>query len=115
MVEWEASRGPERPILPARGAGSEPSEERGEQPRKAADLNINEAGIFLRVNVAAQRARQLMQGAAPKIATKSRKAAAIAIQEVELGLIEAFSPSEMPEALAEEAFGSSDSENNADE
>ena len=78
-------------------------------------MNINEAGIFLRVNVAAQRARQLMQGAAPKIATKSRKAAAIAIQEVEAGLIQAFSPSEMPEALADEAFGSGDSEDDADD
>ena len=78
-------------------------------------MNINEAGIFLRVNVAAQRARQLMQGAAPKIATKSRKAAAIAIQEIEAGLIEAFSPSEMPEALADETFGSGDSEDDADD
>lgn len=78
-------------------------------------MNINEAGIFLRVNVAAQRARQLMQGAAPKIATKSRKAAAIAIQEVEAGLIQAFSPSEMPEALADETFGSGDSEDDADD
>jgi DNA-directed RNA polymerase subunit K/omega len=78
-------------------------------------LDIDKAGIFLRVNVAAQRARQLMQGAAPKISTKSRKAAAIAIQEVESGLIEAFSPSEMPEGLAEEAFGSSESDNDAEE
>ena len=77
-------------------------------------MDINEAGIFLRVNVAAQRARQLMQGAAPKVTTKSRKAAAIAIQEVEAGLIEAFSPSEIPEALAAEAF-EGDSENDSDE
>jgi DNA-directed RNA polymerase subunit K/omega len=77
-------------------------------------LDINEAGIFLRVNVAAQRARQLMQGAAPKVTTKSRKAAAIAIQEVESGLIEAFSPSEIPEDLAGEAF-ESDSENDSDD
>ena len=78
-------------------------------------MNVNEAGIFLRVNIAAQRARQLMQGAAPKIATKSRKAAAIAIQEIEAGLIEAFTPDEMPEVQAEDAFGSSDSESDADE
>ena len=78
------------------------------------ELDINAAAIFLRVNVAAQRARQLMQGAAPKIATKSRKAAAIAIQEIEAGLIEAFSPSEMPE-LADEAFGSEDSENDGED
>ncbi len=77
-------------------------------------MDINAAAIFLRVNVAAQRARQLMQGAAPKIATKSRKAAAIAIQELDLGLIEAFTPSEMPED-PEEAFGSGDSENDDDE
>ena len=78
-------------------------------------MNLDEAGIFLRVNVAAQRARQLMQGAAPKIATRSRKAAAIAIQEVEAGLIEAFTPSEMPEALPDEGFESDDSENDAEE
>lgn len=68
-------------------------------------MDINDAGIFLKVNVAAQRARQLMQGAAPKIQTKSRKAAAIAIQEVEGGLIEVFSPSELPETLRAETFG----------
>ncbi len=82
-------------------------------------MDINEAGIFLRVNVAAQRARQLMQGAAPKITTKSRKAAAIAIQEVESGLIEAFSPSEIPEALAEafddESEGDSDDNDETEE
>jgi DNA-directed RNA polymerase subunit K/omega len=78
-------------------------------------LDIDKAGIFLRVNVAAQRARQLMQGAAPKISTKSRKAAAIAIQEVESGLIEAFGPSEISEGLASEAFGSGEDENEAEE
>jgi DNA-directed RNA polymerase subunit K/omega len=76
-------------------------------------LDINEAGIFLRVNVAAQRARQLMQGAAPKITTKSRKAAAIAIQEVEQGLIEVFSPSEIPEALGGDGF-EGESENDSE-
>jgi DNA-directed RNA polymerase subunit K/omega len=69
----------------------------------------------MRVNVAAQRARQLMQGAAPKIATKSRKAAAIAIQEVELGLIEAFIPSEIPEDLNGEALESDEAENDPEE
>jgi DNA-directed RNA polymerase omega subunit len=83
--------------------------------KETSALDINQAGIFLRVNVAAQRARQLMQGAAPKIPTKSRKAAAIAIQEVAEGLIEAFSPSEIPEALGDEAFGSDEGENDAEE
>jgi DNA-directed RNA polymerase subunit K/omega len=68
-------------------------------------LNIADAGTFMKVNIAAQRARQLMQGAAPKTQTTSRKAAAIAIQEVEAGLIEAFIPSELPEALRLETFG----------
>jgi DNA-directed RNA polymerase subunit K/omega len=76
-------------------------------------LNINDAGIFMKVNVAAQRARQLMQGAAPKISTKSRKAAAIAIQEMESGLSRRVHPSEMPETL--DAFGSEESEGDAEE
>ncbi len=68
-------------------------------------MNIDEAGTFMRVNIAAQRARQLMQGAAPRIQTTSRKAAAIAIQEIEAGLIEAYTPSELPEDLRLETFG----------
>jgi DNA-directed RNA polymerase subunit K/omega len=78
-------------------------------------LDIDNAGIFLKVNVAAQRARQLMQGAAPKIQTKSRKAAAIAIQEVESGLVEVFSPSELPEALRAETFGAGAAEGEPEE
>lgn len=73
-------------------------------------MNINEAGLFVKVNIAAQRARQLMQGAAPKVQTKSRKAAAIAIHEVESGAIEAYSPEELPEGLRAETFGPDDSE-----
>ena len=46
-----------------------------------------EPGAFLIVNIASQRARQLMQGAAPVIRTKSRKPAAIAIREVQKGLL----------------------------
>lgn len=75
-----------------------------------ASLNANEAGLFLKVNIAAQRARQLMQGAAPKIETRSRKPAAIAIQEVAAGMVEAYTPSELPEAVSEELFGPEPSE-----
>jgi DNA-directed RNA polymerase subunit K/omega len=60
-------------------------------------LDIDQAALFLRINVAAQRARQLMQGAAPKIQSRSRKPAAIAIQEVDDGLVEAFTSAELPE------------------
>jgi DNA-directed RNA polymerase subunit K/omega len=73
-------------------------------------LDINQAGLFVKVNIAAQRARQLMQGAAPKVQTKSRKAAAIAIHEVEAGTIEAYSPEELPEGLRAETFGTPENE-----
>jgi DNA-directed RNA polymerase subunit omega len=60
-------------------------------------------GTFLLVNIAAQRARQLMQGAAPLVRTGSRKPAAIAIREVNEGLVAYSIPS--PEELsAAEAF-----------
>ena len=72
-------------------------------------LNIDEAALFLRINVAAQRARQLMQGAAPKIQSLSRKPAAIAIEEVDEGYIEAFTSAELPDA-PEEALLDSDEE-----
>jgi len=70
-------------------------------------LDINEAGLFMKINIAAQRARQIMQGAVPKLQSRSRKPAAIAIQEVEDGLVEAFLPAELPdppeEALLDDA------------
>jgi DNA-directed RNA polymerase omega subunit len=68
-------------------------------------LNVDDAGMFMRVNIAAQRARQLMQGAAPKVQTKSRKPAVIAVQEMEAGLVEAFTPDELPETLEEDMLG----------
>lgn len=70
-------------------------------------MDINEAGLFMKINIAAQRARQIMQGAVPKLQSRSRKPAAIAIQEVEDGLVEAFLPAELPdppeEGLLEDA------------
>ena len=53
-------------------------------------------GTFLTVNIASQRARQLMQGAAPLIRTKSRKPAAIAILEVNRGLLPYYTTEEAP-------------------
>ena len=67
-----------------------------EKPRKA---------DFTLVNAAAQRARQLMQGAAPLERTTSRKPAAIATREVFGGLIPVYYPGEIPmneDALASE-------------
>jgi DNA-directed RNA polymerase subunit K/omega len=67
-------------------------------------LDISEAGLFVKVNVAAQRARQIMQGAAPKVQTRSRKPAAIAVQEVFEGQVEAFHVSELPEMPEEDVL-----------
>lgn len=64
-------------------------------------MDINDAGLFMRINIAAQRARQLMQGAVPKVHTQSRKPAAIAIQEVDDGHIEVFTPAELPDVPEE--------------
>lgn len=58
---------------------------------------------FLMINVAAQRARQLMQGAAPLLRSNTRKPAAIAIREVKDGLIPYFTFDQQP-LLAEEAL-----------
>lgn len=62
-------------------------------------------GTFLMVNVAAQRARQIMQGAPPLVPASSRKPAAIAVREVEDGLVPYYMPGDLPtlEASAEES------------
>ena len=72
-------------------------------------MDINEAALFMRINIAAQRARQIMQGAAPKIHSRSRKPAAIAIEELNGGLVEAFLPAELPDP-PEEALLASDTD-----
>ncbi len=72
-------------------------------------MQISEkGGTFLMVNVAAQRARQIMQGAPPLVPSSSRKPAAIAIREIEAGLVPYYLPSDLPmldtpaEEIAEE-------------
>ena len=60
-------------------------------------MDITEAALFMRINIAAQRARQIMQGAAPKVHSRSRKPAAIAMQELDDGLVEAFTAAELPD------------------
>ncbi len=72
-------------------------------------MDIDEAALFMRINIAAQRARQIMQGAAPKIHSRSRKPAAIAIQELNGGLVEAFLPAELPDP-PEEALLTNDTD-----
>jgi DNA-directed RNA polymerase omega subunit len=64
-------------------------------------INEEEKGTFLLVNVAAQRARQIMQGAPSMVQTNSRKPAAIAVREVEEGLVEFYMPEDLPNLLEE--------------
>jgi DNA-directed RNA polymerase subunit K/omega len=73
------------------------------------ELDINDAALFMRINIAAQRARQIMQGAPPRLHSNSRKPAAIAIQELNGGYVEAFLPSELPDP-PEEALLADDDE-----
>ena len=68
-------------------------------------MDINEAALFMKINIAALRARQIMQGASPKIHSRSRKPAAIAIQELDDGLVEAFTPAELPDPPEEGLLG----------
>ena len=62
-----------------------------------ATTSDSEPGVFMLVNIAAQRARQLMQGAAPLFRTKSRKPAAIALREVENGLLSFYRIEDQPQ------------------
>jgi DNA-directed RNA polymerase subunit omega len=58
-------------------------------------VDEKDKGTFLMVNVAAQRARQLMQGAPSLVKTNSRKPAAIAVREVYEGLIPYYMPEDI--------------------
>ncbi len=62
-----------------------------------ATTSDSDPGVFMLVNIAAQRARQLMQGAAPLFKTKSRKPAAIALREVETGLLPFYRLEDQPQ------------------
>ncbi len=62
-----------------------------------ATTSDSDPGVFMLVNIAAQRARQLMQGAAPLFRTKSRKPAAIALREVENGLLPFYLIEDQPQ------------------
>jgi DNA-directed RNA polymerase omega subunit len=72
--------------------------------------DANKEGTFLLVNVAAQRARQLMQGAPSVVRSTSRKPAAIAIREVEDGLVPFYMPEDAPPAAEESVVESQEAE-----
>lgn len=64
-------------------------------------MKIEESSQFLQANAVAQRVRQLILGAAPKVKTTSRRPTAIALAELMAGKLEVYDPREAAEMLAE--------------
>ena len=84
-------------------------------PREAIHLKIEESSQFLQANAVAQRVRQLILGAAPKVKTASRRPTAIALAELRAGKLEAYDPREAAELLAEDSDDLSEEERAAAE
>ena len=57
-------------------------------------MDINESSPFMQVNAVAQRVRQLIRGAQPRIATHSRRPTAIALGEFRARALKVYDPSE---------------------
>ena len=83
--------------------------------REAIHLKIEESSQFLQANAVAQRVRQLILGAAPKVKTSSRRPTAIALAELQAGKLEVYDPREAAELLAEDSEDLSDEERAAAE
>ena len=66
-------------------------------------MKIEEASPFLQANAVAQRVRQLILGAAPKVKTDSRRPTAIALAELAAGKLEVYDPREAAELLADDS------------
>lgn len=82
---------------------------------EATHLKIEESSQFLQANAVAQRVRQLILGAAPKVKTSSRRPTAIALAELKAGKLEVYDPREAAELLAEDSEDFSDEERAAAE
>ncbi len=78
-------------------------------------MKIEEASQFLQANAVAQRVRQLILGAAPKVKTSSRRPTAIALAELKAGRLEVYDPREAAEMLAEDSEDLSEEERAAAE
>ena len=78
-------------------------------------MKIEEASQFLQANAVAQRVRQLILGAAPKVKTSSRRPVAIALAELQAGRLEVYDPREAAELLAEDSEDLSEEERAAAE
>ena len=77
---------------------------------EAIHLKIEESSQFLQANAVAQRVRQLILGAAPKVKTPSRRPTAIALAELKAGKLEVYDPREAAELLAEDSEDFSEEE-----
>ena len=64
-------------------------------------MKIEESSQFLQANAVAQRVRQLIMGAAPRVKTTSRRPTAIALAELKAEKLEVYDPREAAELLAE--------------
>ena len=82
---------------------------------EAIHLKIEESSQFLQANAVAQRVRQLILGAAPKVKTPSRRPTAIALAELKAGKLEVYDPREAAELLAEDSEDLSEEERAAAE
>ena len=78
-------------------------------------MKIEEASQFLQANAVAQRVRQLILGAAPKVKTPSRRPTAIALAELKSGKLEVYDPREAAELLADDSEDLSEEERAAAE
>ena len=82
---------------------------------EAFHLKIEESSQFLQANAVAQRVRQLILGAAPKVKTPSRRPTAIALAELKAGKLEIYDPREAAELLTEDSEDLSEEERAAAE
>lgn len=68
-------------------------------------MKIEEASPFLQVNALAQRARQLIQGAPPRVPSPLRRPAAVALAEMQAGKIEVYAKHEAEQIIEEDTRG----------
>ncbi len=57
-------------------------------------MDINDSSPFMQVNAVAQRVRQLIRGAQPRIGTHSRRPTAIALAEFRANALKVYDPNE---------------------
>ena len=78
-------------------------------------MKIDDSSQFLQVNAVAQRVRQLIVGAKPRVQGDLRRPTAIALAELRAGKIEVYDPREAAELLAEDAAAGGEDENSTGE